>query len=295
MHLTDFKDYLSLERHYSPHTCDSYLKDLNQFIIFLQDFEVSIDQANYQMVRQWMATLMDSGVSSRSINRKMSALKAYFKFLLFTGTIEHSIMSKHKSLKVSQKVQVPFSQKEVSDLLQASYNKDSFQETRDRAVLELLYVTGIRRAELIGLTTGDIDLIKGLVKVLGKRNKERIIPILESTVTILTDYLKNRKQIALDTNDSFLLTQKGQAIYPSLVYRVVNNYFKKVSLKVKVSPHVLRHTFATHLLDQGADLNAVKELLGHSSLASTQIYTHTSMQALKNIHKNSHPRNNKKS
>ncbi|BAO55478.1 tyrosine-type recombinase/integrase [Nonlabens marinus] len=290
MHLSDFKKYLSLEKHYSAHTSDSYLRDLEQFQELLKTHEVSLDEANYSMVRQWMSELMDSGISSRSINRKMSSLKAYYKFLRAQGHTEKNIMTLHKSLKTSTKVQVPFSQKEVGELLNQPYDKTSFVAVRDRAIIELLYVTGMRRAELISLDINAVEVSQGRIKVLGKRNKERIIPLLEHTQTILLDYLSLRDELSGESN-RFFITESGNSIYPSLVYRTVTSYLKQVSLKVKVSPHVLRHTFATHLLDKGADLNAVKELLGHSSLASTQVYTHTSMQALKNIHSKAHPRN----
>ena len=290
MHLSDFKKYLTLEKHYSVHTSNSYLRDLEQFQQFLTAHEVTIDHANYSMVRQWMSELMDSGISSRSINRKMSSLKAYYKFLRAQGVLETNMMSLHKSLKTSSKVQVPFSQKEVGELLNQPYDKTSFTAVRDRAIIELLYVTGMRRAELIGLDLNAVEISKGQIKVLGKRNKERIIPLIKHSQIILNDYVMLRDELPA-SNNCFFITELGKPLYPSLVYRTVTSYFKQVSLKVKVSPHVLRHTFATHLLDKGADLNAVKELLGHSSLASTQVYTHTSMQALKNIHSKAHPRN----
>lgn len=292
MHLSDFEKYLKLEKHYSAHTSSSYLRDLKQFQEFLQEeHEVQLALANYSMVRQWMSQLMDSGISSRSINRKMSSLKAFYKFLRAQDVSEVNIMALHKSLKTGKKVQVPFSQKEVEALLRQAYDRESFTDVRDRAVIELLYVTGMRRAELIGLDLDAVQITQARIKVLGKRNKERIIPLLKDSQEILSDYLKLRNQIASTNEKRFFLTEAGKATYPSLIYRIVTGYFKQVSVKIKVSPHVLRHTFATHLLDKGADLNAVKELLGHSSLASTQVYTHSSMQALKNTHSKAHPRN----
>ncbi|SCY45159.1 integrase/recombinase XerC [Nonlabens sp. Hel1_33_55] len=293
MHISEYKNYLELERQYSSHTSESYLRDLEQFAEFLKANDTNLENAHYSMVRQWMATLVEQEVSARSINRKMSSLKSYFKFLRNQGYVDHNIMSQHKSLTVSKKIQIPFSQKEVGELLSADYDLSSFNEVRDRAVIELLYVSGIRRAELLGLSISRVDLESNKLKVLGKRNKERVVPLMSSTVKILKQYLNLRESVQLNDVDVFFLTEKGKPIYASLVYRIVNGYFKRVSLKTKVSPHVLRHTFATHLLDQGADLNAIKELLGHASLASTQVYTHTSMQALKNVHASAHPRNKK--
>lgn len=293
MHIIEFKKYLELEKHYSVHTISSYLRDLDQFKEAISKYEIDLDEVSYSMVRQWMVMMIESGINSRSINRKMSSLKAYFKFLRARGYVDHNIMNLHKSLKVAKKVQVPFSQKEIGALLNTSYDPHSYVEVRDRAIIELLYVTGMRRAELISLDLNAVDIINKRIKVLGKRNKERIVPIVGVSIKVIEDYLKVRKQICDVNNQLFFLTVKGKPIYPSLVYRVVREYLKVVSVKVKVSPHVLRHTFATHLLDKGADLNAVKELLGHASLASTQIYTHTSMQALKSIHAKAHPRNNK--
>jgi len=293
MHLQEFQDYLTLEKHYSIHTCTSYINDLNQFIASLEIHGVDLDEANYSMVRQWMSDLMEAGISSRTINRKVSSLKAYFKYLRIQGYRDDNIMSLHKSLKTSKKVQVPFSQKEIRAFLSVVFDESSFEDIRDRAIIELLYVTGMRRAELINLTSGNVDFNKGKIKVLGKRNKERIIPLLDSTCIILKQYVRVKENDGLSISDYFFVTRKGQPVYSSLIYRIVTSKLKKASVKFKVSPHVLRHTFATHLLDQGADLNAVKELLGHASLASTQVYTHTSMQALKDSHAKSHPRNNK--
>lgn len=291
MALIEFTKYLKFEKHYSAHTTNSYIRDLEQFQDFIKEHEIDLPSANYSMVRQWMSELMDSGLTSRSINRKISSLKSYYKYIRAQGLTDSNIMTLHKSLKTAKKVQVPFSQKEVNELFQQPYNRESFVEVRDRAMIELLYVTGMRRAELISLTIHTVQVSQNRVKVLGKRNKERIVPLLKYSSEILTDYLRLRQEVVMDKQEEFFVTVSGKTVYPSLVYRVVTAYFKQVSLKVKVSPHVLRHTFATHLLDQGADLNAVKELLGHSSLASTQVYTHTSMQALKDIHRKAHPRN----
>ncbi|WP_194850885.1 tyrosine-type recombinase/integrase [Nonlabens antarcticus] len=291
MKLPEFKKYLESEKHYSAHTSSSYIRDLEQFQEFIKEHEVDLKDANYSMVRQWMSELMDAALTSRTINRKMSSLKSYYKYLRAQNHLDSNMMVLHKSLKIAKKVQVPFSQKELSDLFNQPYNEDSFAEVRNRAMIELLYVTGMRRAELMGLTLDAVQISQDRVKILGKRNKERIVPLLKSSTQILTDYLNLRNPLTTDNENHFFITDSGNPVYASLIYRVVTDYFKQVSLKVKVSPHILRHTFATHLLDQGADLNAVKELLGHTSLASTQVYTHTSMQALKDIHRKAHPRN----
>ncbi len=291
MHLSDFEKYLSLEKKYSVHTVSGYLSDLKQFNEFLVEQEVALDDAPYIMVRQWVSELMDAGLTSRSINRKTSSLKTYYKYLRAQGVLQTNIMTVHKSLKTAKKVQIPFSQLEIDQIFEMPVDLESFVDVRNRVLIELLYATGMRRAELIGLKISSIDLSNGQVRIIGKRNKERLVPLLKGSLKMLLKYLELRKKIVDPATECLFITESGRPIYNSLVYRIVSGHFKKVSLKVKVSPHVLRHTFATHLLDQGADLNAVKELLGHASLASTQVYTHTSMQALKDVHRKAHPRN----
>jgi integrase/recombinase XerC len=202
---------------------------------------------------------------------------------------------KHKALKTPKQLETPFSEKEMQQVLnEIPYSKD-FDGVRDQLIIHILYTTGVRRAELVNIKVKDIDLAEKTVKVLGKRNKERIIPLLPGTIRFLKDYLAERNTIAeAKKTDYLFLTNKGNKIYETLVYRIINKYFRKVSAKVKKSPHILRHTFATHLLNKGADLNSVKELLGHASLASTQVYTHNSIAELKKIHASSHPRGKNK-
>ncbi len=226
------------------------------------------------------------------MNRKVTSLRSYYKFLMKTGSIQENPLARHKALKTAKKVEIPFSEAEMSELLNELPFENSFKGVRDRLIIELFYATGIRRSELIELSIQNLDLSNQALKVLGKRNKERIIPLLESTISLFHDYFKMRQEIpnALDSKAVFL-TSKGNKIYETLVYRIINGYFSKVSSKVKKSPHILRHTFATHMLNQGADLNSVKELLGHSSLASTQVYTHNSIAELKKVHFKAHPRN----
>lgn len=295
MSISGFTDYLTIEKNYSRHTVLAYSKDLEAFQEFLKaEYEQEeLLQVSYPQIRSWIVFLSEEGIANRSINRKLSSLKAYYKFQLKIGSIENSPMAKHKALKTSRKVQVPFSEAEVVEVLNM-ISQDDFEGMRDRFIIELFYSTGIRRTELINLKLRDLDLESGTIKVLGKRNKERYIPLLTSLITSAKAYKEARREVENEQSEGYLfLTEKGFKLYESLVYRIINSYFSKVSGKLKKSPHILRHSFATHLLNQGANLNAVKELLGHSSLAATQIYTHNSIAELSKIHKAAHPRNNK--
>ncbi|TJY36373.1 tyrosine-type recombinase/integrase [Pontimicrobium aquaticum] len=294
MSLKSFKDYLLLEKNYSRHTVNAYVKDLNNFVEFNKEHfnESSIDKVSYSQIRSWIISLVDSGIQNRTVNRKVSSLNSYYKFLLKIESIALNPLSKHKALKVSKKVQIPFSKEEVSKVLDEFNFDDTFEGVRDKLIIELFYTTGIRRIELVQLKLKDIDQKNKTLKVLGKRNKERYLPLLEIVINTIETYLLKRSQLEtiVDSNVLFL-TKKGHKIYETLVYRIINNYFSNASSKVKKSPHILRHSFATHLLNQGADLNAVKELLGHSSLAATQVYTHNSIAELKKVYAKSHPRN----
>ena len=291
-----FTDYLLLEKKYSPHTVAAYSKDIQRFFDFVsKEYQLkSLHVVNYSMVRSWIVYLVDSGISNSSINRKISSLKTYYKFLLKTSQITETPLAKHRALKVAKKVQIPFSQTEVEGVLELFDHANDFRTLRDKLIVELFYSTGIRRAELIGLRLSDISEAQKTIKVLGKRNKERIIPLLPSVLTTIARYKSFREVLpSLGASKILLVTSKGNAIYETLVYRVITRYFSEISLKVKKSPHILRHSFATHLLSQGAELTAVKELLGHASLASTQVYTHNSIDTLKQVYKNTHPRNSK--
>ncbi|MFM2009652.1 MAG: hypothetical protein RLZZ479_42 [Bacteroidota bacterium] len=291
-----FREYLQLEKNYSPHTVLAYWNDIVSFESFnsLNFDQHDIDQANYSQIRSWIVSLVDANLSNVSVNRKMASLKAYYKFLLKTKQIETSPLLKHKSLKTPKKIQIPFSEKEVDAVLMYMQNPVGFEAVRDKLIVDLLYTTGMRRTELIHLKLANVNFGASTIKVLGKRNKERIIPILPLINCQLESYLKERNglEIIIDY-EYFFLSKKGVKINESFVYRLINSYFSSVSEKVKKSPHILRHTFATHLLNNGADLNSVKELLGHSSLASTQVYTHNSLTELKKVYKQSHPRNQK--
>ena len=294
MSFSSFKDYLTLEKKYSAHTVGAYLKDLESFQIFNEEefSEKNINKVNYSQIRSWIIQLVDSGISNRTINRKISSLNSYFKFLLKIEDIKVNPLSKHKALKVSKKVQIPFSPREVTQVLDDFNFDNSFEGIRDKLIIELFYSTGIRRIELVQLKMSDLDITRKTLKVLGKRNKERLIPLIDAVIQTTRTYLETRNDLEkINDKEVLFLTKKGDKIYETLVYRVINNYFSKASTKVKKSPHILRHSFATHLLNQGADLNAVKELLGHSSLAATQVYTHNSIAELKKVYAKSHPRN----
>ena len=296
MSFKPFTDYLLFEKKYSSLTVTAYTKDIERFFDFVsKEYDLnSLLTVNYSMVRSWIVYLVDTGISNSSVNRKISSLKTYYKFLLKTSQISQTPLAKHRALKVAKKVQIPFSQTEVEDVFELFDHANDFETLRDKLMVELFYSTGIRRAELIGLRFSDVSEVQKTIKVLGKRNKERIIPLLPSVLATIAKYKIFREALpSLVASDSLLVTSKGNAIYETLVYRVITRYFSEISLKVKKSPHILRHSFATHLLSQGAELNAVKELLGHASLASTQVYTHNSIDTLKQVYKNTHPRNSK--
>jgi integrase/recombinase XerC len=294
MGLKIFSDYLLLEKNYSQHTVLAYQRDLEMFQEFLKEHHDSqpIGKVGYSIIRQWIVELVNSGISNRTINRKVSSLSAYYKFLQKTKTIETNPLKKHKALKVGKKVQLPFSEDELKQVLENSIEVNDFESARDHLIIELFYATGIRRIELVNIKLSDIDFSNKQIKVLGKRNKERYIPLIDSLTACIKQYIEYRNHLPVVEDEATLfLTKKGLKIYEMLVYRIINKYFSKASSKAKCSPHVLRHSFATHLLNEGADLNAVKELLGHTSLAATQIYTHNSIAELKKVYANSHPRN----
>jgi integrase/recombinase XerC len=291
-----FQDYLLKEKNYSVLTALAYGKDLQFFQKFLQkDFDnVPLEEVSYTLIRSWVVFMIDDGMSNVSVNRKIASLKAFYKFLLKTKQIEVNPVAKHKALKTPKKIQIPFSEEELNKVLTQIEYKEGFEGLRDKLIIDLFYTTGIRRSELISLKISNIDLLNSTIKVIGKRNKERIIPLLPIITQQLKSYLFERKLLPLIVEENILiLLSNGNKGNETFVYRLINNYFSNVSEKVKKSPHMLRHTFATHMLNHGADLNSIKELLGHSSLASTQVYTHSSLAELKNVYQNTHPRNQK--
>lgn len=294
MLIQQFIDYLKVEKGYSPHTRLAYSKDLKDFQQFLNDNEQrKIEKAEYSDIRSWILALLELGNDNRSINRKISSLKTFYKFLLKTQQIKISPLEAHKSLKTSKKIILPFSQAEM-EYVKEQYQSlpIDFSQMTEELVIELLYTTGMRRSELLQLKINEIDFSQNQIKVLGKRNKERIIPLLPTIIPKLKNYIQYCKQYFTDTTPLLLRNRNGKPLSVSSVYRIVKNS-TRFSSKEKRSPHVLRHAFATHLLDEGSDLNTVKELLGHSSLASTQVYTNISIERLKEVHRKAHPRNKK--
>ena len=292
MSLKSFFDFLEIEKKYSFNTIEAYRNDLNVFSRFLTDeFDVNnINNTNYSYVRSWIVNLVNKGISNRSINRKITSLNSYFKFILKIDLINENPLTNHKALKTQKKIQLPFSENEMLNVLDLDNFEDNFTGARDRLIIDLFYTTGIRRIELIQLMISDVNIDNKHIKVLGKRNKERIIPLIDSTINILNKYLLFRDELKSDETFLFI-TNKGKPVYEKLIYRIINKYFDTISTKVKKSPHIIRHSFATHLLNNGADLNSVKDLLGHSSLAATQVYTNRSIDEIKKVFAKSHPRN----
>ncbi len=296
--LESFLEYLSLEKNYARHTISSYRKDVLDFYSFMSGFEEdgsfseqSLKLVDYDDLRAWMIFLLESGKSRRTVNRKMSAMQSFFKFLVNIEELASNPLQGHKVLKAEKKVQIPFSKEEL-ELLNRDADFSSFTSSRNEVIIDLLYTTGMRRAELISLCLKDLDWEQRQLKVLGKGSRYRILPIIEATAVKIKKYLEFRKEIPTEAEE-LLITEKGNKCYPNLVYRVINSYLSNVTSKLKKSPHMMRHSFATHLLDEGADLNTVKELLGHSSLAATQIYAHSSLAKLKQVYNLSHPRGEK--
>ncbi len=290
-----FLKYLEHEKNYSINTINAYRTDIVAFKDFcVAEFEQEeLKSIHYNQIRTWIVSLVDKQISNRSINRKISSLKTFYTFLQKIKEVVVNPLAKHKALKVQKKIQSPFDEKEIQQVLAVLNQETDFVSVRNRLIIELLYSTGMRRIELINIKEKDIDLNKQLIKVLGKRNKERFVVLLPSVLVTLNQYLALKKEEKTNAVEELLITQKGVKIYETLVYRVINLYFSKVSTKAKKSPHILRHAFATHLLNNGASLNSVKELLGHSSLAATQVYTHNSLEQIKKVFNKAHPRGSK--
>ncbi|MCH1539009.1 MAG: tyrosine-type recombinase/integrase [Flavobacteriaceae bacterium] len=297
MSISHYIEYIKRERKYSIHTLTAYEKDLLTFQQFCEEqFEVSnIDQIPYSIIRSWVVSLVEAGKTNRTVNRKISVLRSYYNFLLRLETIKVSPLRKHVPLKQSKKVHIPFSEKEMEQLFEENHFEDSYKGILQKTIIEILYSTGIRRAELISLKMNDLSFDSKTIRVVGKRNKERIIPMMNSLELSLKNYIEATKLNIMYEPKSFLLqTEKGKILPENFVYKTVNDYISLVSTKVKRSPHMLRHSFATHLLNKGANLNAVKDLLGHASLAATQVYTHTSIDKMKQVYAKAHPRGTEK-
>lgn len=294
MAIDKFKRYLEFEKRYSTHTLKAYQKDIEQFFSFLKE-TYAIESAkliSQVIIRSWLISLKEESISTRTINRKISCLKTFFRFLIKEGEIIDNPMLKILSPKTSKKLPIFIEEEKMEMLFDEVDFGEGFEATRDRLILDILYSTGIRLSELINLKLEDIDFQKYQIKVLGKRNKERIIPFSKGINNLILNYitLKNNYFSNRITDSYLFLSKTGKKAYPKLIYRVVNNYLSKITTLKKLSPHVLRHTFATHMLNNGAELNAIKELLGHANLSATQIYTHNSIDKLKKVYKQAHPR-----
>jgi len=290
--IQDFNSYLRFEKRFSSHTSDAYISDLNQFQIYLTEkYNITnADEIDFQIIRSWVVELLETPMTPRSVNRKISSLKTFYKFLMKSGKDIKNPMLKIISPKTSKKLPVYVEQEKMVMLFENIEFENSFEGLRDKTVLELFYATGMRLSELCNIKISDVDIYNAQIKVLGKRNKERIIPFTNNLKDVLKKYSDARMQIAENQNDYLFITEKGKKIYQKLAYRIVNHYLSMVTTISKKSPHVLRHTFATHMLNNGAELNAIKEILGHANLSATQVYTHNTVEKLKKVYKQAHPR-----
>mgnify|MGYP001336166943 FL=1 len=293
MLIEKFIEYLQIEKNYSVNTLSAYKRDLMEFQIFIKEnyYKCVIENVDYKTIRSWIVLLVNKKISNRSINRKVSSLKSFYKFLVKTDTISSSPLIAHSPLKQSKKIQVPFSKDEIGALLDSNFFKNDYKGVLQKTIISFFYFTGVRRIELINLKASDINMNSSSIRIMGKRNKERIIPMLPKLKESINEYLKIKSQEFNNKISEYLfVSRSGIQLSEKYVYRTVNEYFRLVSPKVKKAPHILRHSFATHLINEGADINSVKELLGHSSLSATQVYSHTSMERIKEVFKDSHPR-----
>ena len=287
MYLKEFINYIQSEKRYSDYTITSYKVDLNQFFNYLIE-EYKIDtpkNVTFKIVRNWISYLLESGLKPRSVNRKISSLKSYFKFLVISNYSDSNPTLKIISPKTSKRLPVFIEKEKINSLLDAKFFDDNFIGYRDKLIIELFYFTGIRLSELLNISIKDVDFNNSQIKVLGKRNKERLIPLTYTLISELKKFINNN-----NLNSYLFVDENNKKLYSKKIYRIVNKYISKVSSLKKKSPHILRHSFATHMLNNGADINAIKEILGHANLSATQIYTHNSIKKLKNVHKQAHPK-----
>jgi integrase/recombinase XerC len=293
--VTSFLKYLQSEKRFSEHTVTAYKNDLTQFCSYLEDYyELSdLQKVTDKMVRSWMVELSDIGISARSINRKLSTLKSLYRFSISKGWGKVNPLVNITGPKQEKRLLEFIDEKEMKKLFSTIEFEDTFKGLRDKMILDLFYQTGMRSAELRGLKVLDIDFSKKVLKVLGKRNKERLIPLHGEMLRNLKSYINKRDDVALPGVKALIIDNKGNICNEKFVYRKVNSYLSAVTLTTKRSPHIIRHTFATHMLNRGADLNTIKEILGHASLAATQVYTHNSIDKLKEIYKQAHPKGQK--
>ncbi len=294
MFLERYINYLTFEKRYSPHTITAYKADILQFLNFLESLQISLPEVKHFQVRSWMINLLENNNTAKSINRKISVIKGYFKFLLTEGKLTSNPTALLVTPKISKKLPVYINEEKIDSLLiQNSLDDDIpyFVKLRNELIIEILFCTGIRLAELLNLKDEDIDSYQNTIKVLGKRNKERVIPISKSLLGLINRYLLHKTTKGFNNNSKFLIvTDKGNQAYAKMIYRIVHQQLSKISSHEKRSPHILRHSFATSLLNNGADINAIKELLGHANLSATQIYAHNSIEKLKSIYKQAHPK-----
>lgn len=290
--IDSFLNYLQYEKRFSLHTVTSYKNDLTQFTEYLRtQYEEESTSASYAMVRSWIVSLVEKEMDAQTVNRKIASLRTYYKFLLRQEGIRKDPMVKIKVLKTKKKLPHFVKEADMTTMLDQTAFEDTHEGWRERLVLEMLYGTGMRLSELIGLKENQVNLREQTVRVIGKRNKERVIPFSKSLVAVIQNYLKARnREVKSPDNGLLLVTDRGSKCYPMMIYRIVSRHLGELTNLEKRSPHVLRHTYATHLLNKGAEINAVKDLLGHSSLAATQVYTHNTMEKLKKVFDQAHPK-----
>ena len=291
--INKFVEYLKFEKRFSPHTVTAYGNDLKQFSEYLlTTYSVeNVNEISYSMVRSWIVSMMENSVTARSVNRKITTVKTFYKFLLRENLVKENPMLKIQAPKTSKRLPVFVEQQKMDDLLDKIEFEEGFEGLRNKLIIEIFYATGIRLSELINLKRTNVDMNKQTIKVLGKRNKERIIPINGELQNLMEKYIDEKGKLAMSyADDIFFVNDKGKKLYERFVYAIVNRYLSAVTTLDKKSPHVLRHTFATHMLNNGADLNSIKELLGHANLSATQVYTHNTVEKLKNIYRQAHPK-----
>ncbi|RLD43943.1 MAG: integrase [Bacteroidetes bacterium] len=291
MTISNFLQYISLEKRYSKHTLTAYNNDLQTFAYFLSDeFEQDdLISVSPEMVRSWVVKLMDDGLSTRSVNRKISTLNSFYRHLIIKGVIENNPAKNISTLKNAERIAVFMQQEQINTYLNREIDENNFSSVRNKLVVDLLYSTGMRRAELISLKTDFVDFANKVLKVRGKRNKDRLIPLSQKMIEQIQAYLNLKKETFQDAAQFLIVTNTGKKAYPKFIYLIVNNELSGIT-STRKSPHVLRHSFATHLLNNGAGLNSIKELMGHANLSATQIYTHTTIEQLKSIYTQAHPR-----
>jgi integrase/recombinase XerC len=288
--VNDFIVYLQTEKRYADHTLVSYKSDLEQYHAFCQENGKEGMDLFFRTIRSWVVDLMERGYTPKTIHRKLSSLRSYCKYLVRLGELDSDPVGKVLKPKMNKRIPQFVDEKGINRLLDEYDFGDDFIGTRNRLMINLLYQTGMRRSELTGLNVSSLDTVGGTIRVMGKRSKERIVPVGSEITEDINAYMEKRRAIDAERSESLFLTEKGRPVYPKLVYRIVTRYISMITTIEKTSPHILRHTFATHMLNGGADLNAIKEILGHANLAATQVYTHNSFEKLKSIYNQAHPR-----